>query len=80
MVEMDVRQEDITDRRQCVERQVADAAAGVDQDVVVEPQRGSALGAATDSAITAEHLQLHGFSPFLPVDRQRLPFRHGFSP
>ena len=58
MVEVRVAEQDVVDARQLVERQVADAGAGVDQHVVVEQERGGAA-AGGDGARTAEDADLH---------------------
>jgi hypothetical protein len=42
MVEVRVADEDVVDARELVEREIADARAGVDQDVVAEQERGGA--------------------------------------
>jgi len=56
-----MRDEDVVDLRQLGERQVADAGAGVDQDVVVEQERGGAKVAAAYATGAAEHAQAHGY-------------------
>ncbi len=62
-----MRDEDVVDLRELGERQVADAGAGVDQDVAVDQERGGAQVPAADSAGASEHAQAHAgpgyFSP-----------------
>ena len=55
-----MRDEDVVDLRQLGQRQVADAGAGVDQDVAVEQERGGAQVAPADPARASEHAQTHG--------------------
>ena len=58
VVEVRVADQDVVDARQRVERQVADAGAGVDQHVVVE-QEGRGPAAGRDGAGTAEDGEDH---------------------
>ena len=51
--------QDVLDPRQRVERQVADAGAGVDEDVVVEKE-GGGPAAGGDGAGATEYLDDHG--------------------
>lgn len=60
VVEVRMGEEDVVDPRQLVQRQVADARPAVDQDVVVEQERGGARLRPADSAAAPQHLELHG--------------------
>jgi hypothetical protein len=59
MVEMGVAENDVLDAAQRLERHVADAGAGIDQHVIVEPE-GGRLAACRDGAGTPEHVNDHG--------------------
>jgi len=59
MVQVRVADQDVVDGVQLVEREIADARAGVDQHVAVEQERRGAAVAA-DGARTAEDADLHG--------------------
>ena len=58
VVEVRMADQDVLDPGQRVERQVADAGAGVDQDVVVEQERRRPA-AGGDGAGTTEYLNDH---------------------
>jgi len=58
MIEMRVGQEDMIDPGHLLQAQVTDTRAGIDQDIVVQQQRGGAPRTA-DSAITAEYGKFH---------------------
>ena len=59
MVEVGVTDEDVVDAGQFVERQVAHAGAGVDQDVVVD-QEGGGLVAGGNGTGTTQNADFHG--------------------
>ena len=59
MIEVRVAEQDVINQGQPRERQIADAGAGVDQDIVVEQERGGAT-AIGDRPGTAQDLDLHG--------------------
>src|SRR6266850_2038483 len=59
VVEVRVRDEDVVDQRELGERQVADAGAGVDQNVAVEKKGGGAQVPPADPSRAAEHSQSH---------------------
>ena len=61
VVEVRVGDEDVVDRRELGEREVAHAGAGVDQDVVVEQHRGGAQMPPADPAAAAEDSDPHVF-------------------
>ena len=65
MVEMRMGDQDVLDPGQRLERQVADAGAGVHQDVVVQQER-SRPAAGRDGTGAAEHLNDHGGPMFGP--------------
>jgi hypothetical protein len=58
MVQMRMRDEDVVDARQLVERQVAHAGAGVDEHIVVDQKSGGSA-AGGDRAGAAEDADLH---------------------
>ena len=58
MVEMRVREQDVVDALQRVEREIADARSRVDQDVLVEQEAGGAA-VARDRPGAAEDLDFH---------------------
>jgi hypothetical protein len=62
VVEVRVSNEDMIDLRQFGDRQITDAGSGVDQDVVVDQQRGGAQMSPADSAATTEDAYLHCFA------------------
>src|SRR5438477_585345 len=61
VIEVRMRDEDAIDLRQLGERQVANAGAGVDQDVAVDQERGGAQVPAADSAGGPEDAQAHPY-------------------
>src|SRR5690606_2370439 len=63
VVEVRMREEDVVDRGELVDRQVLDAGARVEQDVVVDQER-SGPGARTDAAATPQDSYLHGGLPW----------------
>jgi hypothetical protein len=52
--------EDRVDLRQLGEGQIADAGAGVDQDIVINEERRRAQVPPADAARATEHAQAHG--------------------
>jgi hypothetical protein len=52
-------QKDVVDMRQFVQREIAHAGAGVDQDVVIK-QKGRGAAAGRDRAGAAEDANVHG--------------------
>ncbi len=58
VVEVRVREQDVVDAFQLVEREIADAGAGVDQHVLVEQEAGGAA-VARDRPGAAEDLDFH---------------------
>src|SRR5690349_5502332 len=61
VIQMRVRDENVVDLRELGERQVAHAAAGVDENVGVEEERGRAQVTAADASRASEHAQAHGY-------------------
>ena len=59
MVQMRMRDEDVVDQHQFRERHIAHAGAGVDQDVIVDEQRGGAQMPPTDTTAASEYPKLH---------------------
>ena len=60
VVEVGMGQEKMIDARQFVDREIPNAGAGIDQNVVVNEQRRGAQVLAADAAATAEDSQFHG--------------------
>jgi hypothetical protein len=53
VVEVGMRDEDVIDHRHLGQREVADARAGVDEDVAVDQERGGPVVLPSDAAGTA---------------------------
>jgi hypothetical protein len=58
VVEVRVADQNVVDAGQRIQRQIADAGAGVDQDVIVEQERGR-LAAGGDGSGASEHVEIH---------------------
>src|SRR5690606_24081979 len=67
VVEVRMRDEDVIDQRQFGQRKIADPRARVDEDVLVDQERGGAVLLPADAARAAEYAKTHS-SPIL-IDR-----------
>jgi hypothetical protein len=60
MIKMAVRQEDMIDCRQLLERETGDARARIDQDIVIQQEAGG-VPATAYAAGTAQYFQFHDY-------------------
>src|SRR5471030_3697 len=67
MIEMGVRQKNMVNCQQCLQRQTADTRAGVDQHMLIQ-QKSSGPVLSTNTTTATQHLELHAqASAALPV-------------
>ena len=77
MIQMRMCNKYVVDQHQLRERHVADPGSGIDQDVVVDEQRGGAQMPPADSTAAPEYSQLHRSRLFGLERRHAVPVGTG---